>query len=232
MSDAYELKSFPGGRYVLTSIRDVIVDIGGQHFASMPARNNITFMARGEVTVRESVERLKEIWVAPMPWDLQDDESGGDEGPTPGPWVGNSDDNALEEETTKIVGANGKVVLEIGYGGFACESDPYGAYPILEASDEDWALIKAAPEMLAKIQRLEWSACIGTDWQELSGAILGCEFCQMEKADGHTPGCELGNLLKRLSGCCVGDKDETFKSSPDEYDAPSNHSDFNGIGPQ
>jgi hypothetical protein len=55
-------------------------------------------------------------------------------------------------------------------------------------------------DMLAMLERLEWCACIGIDWQEGSGAILGCECCQMEKADGHQPDCELAALLKRARG--------------------------------
>jgi hypothetical protein len=70
----------------------------------------------------------------------------------------------------------------------------------LNCDGKTMAAIVAIPEMLAMLERLEWCACIGIDWQEGSGAILGCECCQMEKADGHQPDCELAALLKRARG--------------------------------
>ncbi len=68
---------------------------------------------------------------------------------TPGPWRFKNDDSVLTDpgEVTALVGANGNNVLTADTGGFACESDPYGTYPIIVASDADWALIKAAPQL-------------------------------------------------------------------------------------
>lgn len=75
---------------------------------------------------------------------------------TPGPWEFANIESVFrsDDEVTELVGADGVTVLEIGWGGCACESDPGAAYPILEASDEDWALIKAAPDLL---DACEWA---------------------------------------------------------------------------
>ena len=65
---------------------------------------------------------------------------------TPTPWSIGDADSVFhdDDEVTEIVGANGETVLGIGWGGFACESDPGGAYPLLEASAEDWAMLLRA----------------------------------------------------------------------------------------
>jgi hypothetical protein len=70
------------------------------------------------------------------------------------PWQKNNEGSALHDETTELIDADGKTVLEIGWGGFACESDPGGAYPILKASEEAWRLILAAPALLSACQTL------------------------------------------------------------------------------
>jgi hypothetical protein len=69
---------------------------------------------------------------------------------TPGPWEFPDTDYVLaaEGEVTALVGKHGVKVLEIDWAGFSCESDPHGAYPILSANEADWALIKAAPDLL------------------------------------------------------------------------------------
>lgn len=77
---------------------------------------------------------------------------------TPGPWRIANDDSVLTEddEVLSVLGAGDKVVLEAGTGGFSCESDPYGTYPILEASPDDWRVILAAPTLLEAC-KVTWS---------------------------------------------------------------------------
>lgn len=69
---------------------------------------------------------------------------------TAGPWEFSSEGDALasDGEVLALVGKDGKEVLSIGWGGFSCESDPNGSYPLLEASEGDWALMKAAVNSL------------------------------------------------------------------------------------
>lgn len=117
-----------------------------------------------------------------------------------GPWAVGNSDSVLHDEVTELVGADGKAVLEIGWGGFACESDPGGAYPILEASDDVWALIKAAPDMLTMLEELEWI----DDRRGPNGIVSDsvecrrCMSCFNFEPDGHAAYCKLAALLKQF----------------------------------
>lgn len=56
----------------------------------------------------------------------------------------------------------------------------------------DAALIAAAPEMLAMLERLVWSG-------ECNG-VCSCVCCEAPYTEGHATDCELAKLLKRAKG--------------------------------
>jgi hypothetical protein len=71
-------------------------------------------------------------------------------------WKFSSEDSATKDtdEVLGISDENDKPVLSIEWGGSSCESDPYGSYPILEASKEHWQLILAAPDLAEALANL------------------------------------------------------------------------------
>jgi hypothetical protein len=76
-------------------------------------------------------------------------------------------------------------------------NDRMVACPINDRTDKETnaRLIVAAPEMLAMLERLEWSG----EADVMGERMTFCPVCEVGY-DRHDDGCDLGNLLQRIRG--------------------------------
>jgi len=70
------------------------------------------------------------------------------------------------------------------------EDTDYGHRVVADVYGYDAELVAAAPEMLAMLEKLEWSGGYG----------LACPECCCCQGEGHDPRCRLDALIKKARG--------------------------------